>query len=139
MIPVTLDFFIETCCTCGIPFGVSKDFNEECRRMGKSFFCPNGHTQSYGKSAADIVREEKAVLERRLQAELNEARHLQLVAEKERDSAIRKSRKIERRIAKGVCPCCNRTFEDIARHMATKHKDFALPPGKPKAIEGTVQ
>ncbi|HEX9950777.1 MAG TPA: hypothetical protein VGB53_03340 [Rubricoccaceae bacterium] len=24
----------------------------------------------------------------------------------------------KKRIAAGVCPCCNRTFQDLARHMA---------------------
>lgn len=28
------------------------------------------------------------------------------------------------RIAKGVCPCCSRTFLDLQRHMQTKHPDF---------------
>ena len=23
----------------------------------------------------------------------------------------------------GTCPCCNRTFTNLARHMASKHKD----------------
>ncbi|HYC31767.1 MAG TPA: hypothetical protein VEB59_05720, partial [Gemmatimonadales bacterium] len=29
--------------------------------------------------------------------------------------------KIKRRVAGGVCPCCNRTFSDLARHMSGKH------------------
>ena len=29
------------------------------------------------------------------------------------------------RIAGGACPCCNRTFQNLARHMATKHSDYA--------------
>lgn len=24
----------------------------------------------------------------------------------------------------GVCPCCKRTFSQLARHMKTKHPDF---------------
>ena len=36
-----------------------------------------------------------------------------------------KRKRIERkltRVGRGVCPECNRTFENLARHMACKHK-----------------
>lgn len=90
-------------------------------------------------SAADKLRTEKAQMERELQAKLNQETHLRLVAEKSLKSEITKRRKIEKRVANGVCPCCNRTFEDLARHMSTKHKDYALPPATPKQIAGSVQ
>lgn len=28
------------------------------------------------------------------------------------------------RIAAGVCPCCNRTFQNLADHMRTLHADY---------------
>jgi hypothetical protein len=29
-----------------------------------------------------------------------------------------------------VCPCCNRSFQNLRRHMATKHPEFNAPgPG----------
>lgn len=41
--------------------------------------------------------------------------------------------KLKKRAANGVCPCCNRTFVDLARHMAGKHPTFLaeeiLPEG----------
>jgi DNA repair exonuclease SbcCD ATPase subunit len=33
--------------------------------------------------------------------------------------------RIKNRASNGVCPCCNRTFQNLARHMHTKHPDFA--------------
>lgn len=30
-----------------------------------------------------------------------------------------------RRIAAGVCPCCRRSFTDLARHMSSQHPDYA--------------
>ncbi len=33
------------------------------------------------------------------------------------------------RIVSGVCPCCNRTFQNLARHIAGQHPDFAEPAG----------
>ena len=32
--------------------------------------------------------------------------------------------RMKNRIKVGVCPCCNRTFQDLAKHMASQHKDF---------------
>ena len=31
---------------------------------------------------------------------------------------------VKARVAHGVCPCCNRTFKQLARHMKTKHPDY---------------
>jgi hypothetical protein len=33
--------------------------------------------------------------------------------------------RIKRRVANGVCPCCKRTFQDLARHMAGQHPRYA--------------
>jgi hypothetical protein len=32
--------------------------------------------------------------------------------------------RIRNRVANGVCPCCNRTFADLHRHMASQHPEF---------------
>ena|ERR1035438_6208226 len=128
-----------TCCNCGILFGVPDPW-VKCRREDKaSFYCPNGHSQSFRESTSDKLRREKESSALAFQAQINDVSHRLLVAEKERDSELRKRRKIEKRIAAGVCPCCNRTFEDLHRHMVTKHKNYALPPGAAKQIEGSVQ
>ncbi len=73
------------------------------------------------------------------QAELNEKQHLLLVAQKHAESERRKRRRIEARVSKGVCPCCNRTFENVQKHMETKHRGYGLPPATPKQITGVVQ
>lgn len=132
----------QTCChsSCGILFAVPKTWNDERRRDHSSFYCPNGHIQSYlGESDVEKAYRLRAETERTMQAKVNEARHAQLVAESERDKAIKAKRRIERRISKGVCACCNRTFADLQRHMATKHKDYGLQPGNsPKQLTGAV-
>ncbi len=136
-----IDLIVLTCCheKCGIVFAVPAWWEDARRKDHVSWCCPNGHSQSFGESRQEKQIREQAQAALSLQAQLNEANHAMLVAQSDRDKEIRKRRKIERRIAKGVCPCCNRTFEDIARHMATKHKDFTLPPGHQKQIAGSVQ
>jgi hypothetical protein len=32
--------------------------------------------------------------------------------------------RLRTRAKAGLCPCCNRSFQDLHRHMATKHPDF---------------
>ncbi len=32
--------------------------------------------------------------------------------------------KLKNRIKHGVCPCCKRTFQNIAKHIATKHPGY---------------
>lgn len=44
-----------------------------------------------------------------------------LVAEVER---LRKALEIKKRVGNGVCPCCNRTFENLSRHMSCKHPEY---------------
>lgn len=136
----------QTCINCGILFSVPDEWDRERRVDKRVFYCPNGHEQCYTRGTVQILEDklraaqaEKDATERRLQSQLNEVRHAQLVAERERDKERRKRRRIEARISKGVCPCCNRTFENLQKHMATKHKDYALPPATPKQIEGTIQ
>lgn len=128
-----------TCCSCGILFAVPTDWIDARRADKASFYCPNGHSLSYQVSTLEKVKQEKERVEREMQSKLNEANHALLVVQKECESERRKRRKIEARISKGVCPCCNRTFSNIQQHMSTKHKEYALPPGQAKQIQGTVQ
>ena len=33
--------------------------------------------------------------------------------------------RLKNRVGKGVCPCCNRSFANLKRHMASQHPEFA--------------
>lgn len=128
-----VQLILQTCChsECGLSFAVPKTWDDARRKDHNRFYCPNGHGQSYsGETEAERLRREKQKLELDAQARINDAKHLQLVAERARDKAIKEKRQVERRIAHGVCPCCNKTFADLSHHMITDHKDFRLPGGK---------
>ena len=131
-----------TCPNCGIVFEVHEDWLQARFEDLRIFYCPNGHELSYKKSPLQALQEKKEQMERSLQAQLNEARHAQLVAEKAAKKALSDKRKVERRIAHGVCPCCNKVFADLSNHMMENHKDYRLPEGKkPAQIEApkTIQ
>lgn len=44
-------------------------------------------------------------------------------AELEARKNARKAKSLSDRAHAGVCPCCNRTFKQLAAHMKTKHPD----------------
>lgn len=93
---------------------------------GDIFYCPAGHGQSYTKSEVTRLRE-------KLEDEKKNAEFWRKRAdEADRSKAAIKGQltKERKRVGNGVCPCCNRTFQNVARHMASKHPDFKdQPPG----------
>lgn len=101
------------CGTCGVIYGVPEWMDEVRRRDGGSWTCPNGHSWSYTTPEVERLRKEKDRLARSLAD-----------AQNERDEAERRAQRAERkvkRVERGVCPHCNRTFANVARHMASKH------------------
>lgn len=105
-----------TCPTCGTEFGVSEYLIHTKRKNAGTIYCPNGHRSSWGESEAD-----------RLQKELDKQKERTRWAEEETRKVTARLKKTETRIAHGVCPCCNRAFTNLQRHMKTKHKEFVEP------------
>lgn len=44
------------CFKCGVEFFVSKELDGNWRRDKTSFYCPNGHNQSYIEGTAEILQ-----------------------------------------------------------------------------------
>ncbi len=112
------------CPNCGVLFAITEELQTRRLDDGKSFYCPFGHTMSYSDTTQKrlLAEREKSA---RLTARLDQVR-ADRDAERRRASAARgQVTKIRNRVANGVCPCCNRTFPDLAAHMKTKHPDYA--------------
>ncbi len=126
-------------CFCGTRFAVPSELLTHQRHQkesGLSFwiFCPLGHQVTF--YGGDTPAQKRAIqLERDLVAE--RARHDQTraavnTARAQRDAAQRREiaqkaakTRIKNRVKNGVCPCCNRTFTNLQRHMAGQHPEFA--------------
>jgi hypothetical protein len=112
---------VRQCATCAVWHTVPEVTYEAYSREGGFWSCPNGHQRGFRKGSDEIEREETRRERDRLKqdaARLNG----ELAAERKRaDEAERKTVQIRRRAAAGVCPCCNRTFLNVQRHMKTKH------------------
>jgi hypothetical protein len=118
---------IETCHRCKTPFAMSEQVYDTMSRMkeGGTFYCPLGHPQHYvtGESDLDKVRRERDQLKQNeayLHDQIREARE-----DAKKQVAVERGKltKFKNRVNAGVCPCCNRTFANLARHMKTKHSE----------------
>lgn len=100
---------------------------ERFRQKGTTFYCINGHPQSYTET-------ENAALKKQLEQQKAETERERLAANSARAIAetARKAERIARgklkaqteRVKNGVCPCCTRSFTNLRRHMETKHPEF---------------
>lgn len=124
----TEQLVIEYCCACSMAFAVPADFQRRRQADHKSYHCPAGHGQHYyGKTEAEKQRERAERLQRQLEAREADIRFEQRRLESERRAhAATKGTltKTKKRIANGVCPCCNRSFVNVARHVAGQHPDY---------------
>lgn len=104
--------------------GALTDFQLRQHRDGKkpqSIYCPMGHGYVPGGEGR------AAELERQLQRE--RAGHDQTKAElksteRRRRATAGQMTKPKKRVGRGVCPCCNRSFSDLGAHMNQQHPDF---------------
>lgn len=111
------------CYSCGTTFGMESGFYADRLRDHKNFYCPNGHSQHF------IGETEAERLQKQLDRERNRVDFYKRESESQKRSrAAMKGQltKTKNRIAKGVCPCCNRQFSDLHRHMESKHPDYAV-------------
>ena len=118
----------ETCCNCGMLFAMTTSFQKRRQQDHGGFYCPAGHIQYYLaesreqklKRELDRAKQNAAYLEdqARIQRELREA------AEKQASARKGVIARMKKRAAAGSCPCCQRTFSNMAEHMRKQHPGF---------------
>lgn len=128
---VTLETVI--CCRCAVPFAMPTQLQQHFKDSKETFYCPNGHSQVYRKSTEQELRETLEE-EKRQRSQSEQALKAKLFEKQEEadnwranwQKQLKEKQKAERtlkRVHKGVCPCCNRTFDNLAKHMQTKHPE----------------
>lgn len=109
-----------TCPSCFMAYAIPEKMYSERKKDHESIYCPSGHGWHY----TALSDEEKMRLERdRLKQQLAR-KDDEILAEKLAKEKV--ERKL-RRVQKGVCPCCTRSFANLARHMQTKHPELPKP------------
>lgn len=118
----SLDMYTVDCCSCKGVYAITNYAQEKYRRTNESFWCPYcGRTQAY------LEEHVEKKLDRQLQQERQ--RHDQTRADRDAidrsrsaiAGALTKKKKQLDRTKNGVCPCCNRYFDNLKRHMSSKH------------------
>ena len=49
---ILITWKVEQCCSCGVPFAMTKETYENYLSNGRNFYCPNGHQQHYTESCS---------------------------------------------------------------------------------------
>lgn len=118
----------EICCSCDITFAVPETFQARRKNDGQMFYCPAGHGQHYTDTEAKRLRREVE----RITRQRNDAYAAATAASDQARAAERSNAalrgvvtKTKRRIGSGVCPCCNRHFANVERHMKGQHPEYA--------------
>jgi uncharacterized coiled-coil protein SlyX len=120
------------CTLCGITFGLPTDWLARKRRTNENFYCPNGHTLHFPGETREQRRirelEEKLAREARTVKALSEDLTVERGAREQVQRRLAATKgvvtRVRNRIANGVCPCCNRSFVNLQRHMNTQHPDW---------------
>ena len=127
---VSVEIVHMVCGQCGTHFGMDRSQYDLCQKRNEHFYCTRGHRRIFIETELDKLRAEKLRLESRLDYVKGEreAARKEVVAQKGRATRFKNDRdRIKLRIANGVCPCCNRHFVNVERHMATKHPHYSVP------------
>lgn len=119
----------EVCCNCGVCFGMPSDYQDQLRKTRQSFYCPSGHGQSYSKSSTEIELEKQKQETERVRNQLTQANSEKFQLE----GVIREKKRELKRMHNGVCPCCNRSFENLHEHLKNQHPEhIGIAPIKKK-------
>ena len=121
------DFVIVECCKCAVPIAVPQQRYQKLRESGESFWCINGHSQSYRTTTVDELKKQLEN-ERKRREWAERGKELANAATNRacRSAASYKGKlkHVQAHLGGGLCPCCRRSFENLRRHMETKHPKY---------------
>lgn len=132
------------CCRCDTSFCLPEPLYDAAKKSADIwFYCPYGHKQHYpeGPSVADKLRQERDLLKQRIAQkddEIISQRRCRESAERSASAYKGQATRLRKRAKAGVCPCCTRHFDNLQRHIASKHPDFDDAPDAPdlKVMQG---
>lgn len=122
------------CGNCGGTYAINERYRQKQQDNCGTWTCPyckcgwgySGDTaqaraEKAAKRAQELLAQERE-RNSRVESNLRDSRDR---AERRASAARGQITKIKNRVGHGVCPCCNRTFKQLAAHMASKHPEYA--------------
>lgn len=128
-ITITVEMARIDCWACGFAYAVPMEFRDRRRRDGRDFWCPGcGRSACFKECEIDQLKRKVASAQQR--AEYWCDQHTRAVAQCEAEERRHRATKgvltkTRKRVGHGVCPCCNRSFANLRRHMANKHPEYS--------------
>lgn len=114
-------------CSCGSIYGISEEKYNYCLETGHHWFCPNGCRRIFCEPVNSKLRDKIESLERQ-KHNLNEVIDIHKRTIEQLGYSVRAQKaaktKIINRVKNGICPCCNRTFQNLQNHFKSKHPEL---------------
>jgi len=116
-------------------FAMPERYKRKLSEEGGSFYCPAGHAQHFAEPEVNKLKKQLA------QATRQSEQYQNWYKAEQSDHAHTRNRlratkgvltKTKQRVAHGICPCCNRTFKDLQRHMAGQHPEYVAEAAQPE-------
>ncbi len=126
---VSVSLSTMNCGECGGTYAINERYRQQKYDKGEGWTCPyckcnwgyyeDSEVKRLEKQLATAKNETYRIRKQKEWAE-QEAKNQKNTARAFKASATRAKNKLSRTKA-GVCPCCNRTFKQLAAHMKNKH------------------
>lgn len=121
-------FVALSCGGCGVRWAMEAEYYNRKTEEHTGFKCPNGCERVFcGETKAQKLEKELAAEKKRrewAESSRDSARKAEARATRSARAYRGVATKIRHRVGNGVCPCCRRTFQNLMRHMKTKHAKF---------------
>lgn len=119
------------CCVCRSPIWLPDELYHSAKRSEHiTFYCAFGHGQIFTKSETEeqkLRRENQRLVQRMAEKddEITRQREIREATERQLSAQRGVVTRIKNRVGHGVCPCCSRSFENLHRHMKSKHPAYS--------------
>lgn len=121
-------YSVHSCWNCHAKYALTEQFDRRAQESNLSWWCPYcGKGAAFAKSDYTKLQEQLAQAKHSRDLWQENARRAQQDAEHfkaSRNAYKGKITSIKKRVGNGVCPCCNRHFTNLERHMKGQHPEW---------------
>lgn len=125
-VSVTVEIIAKMCPCCGVHYGMDAALYTRRANDGGDWYCPNGDILHIIEPEVENLRKQLASAQGNLdyykEYSQRKAAEAEQLSHQVRAQKAAKTR-LMRRVTNGVCPCCQRQFANVQRHMASKHPE----------------